>query len=81
MVALSMTNPITPQKQRCKCGYPGEHHVGKKWYCDECYTNGDDEDQEKAYDSIRAVNSICNDFCTYLCNLVLLAQRWLGVTR
>ena len=81
MVALSLQAPTISQKTRCSCGYPGSRRLGKKWYCEECYTNGDDEDQEKAHDSVRDFNDICNNLRGYLHHIVLLAQRRLGVTR
>lgn len=75
MVALSLTRPLLPQKPKCKCGYPGNHHVGKDWYCDECYTNGNDEKTEKTYDPFRASNNVLYDFRTHLRNIMLRAQR------
>lgn len=30
--------------QYCACGERGEHWDGTRWYCGECYDNGDDED-------------------------------------
>ena len=82
MVALSLQAPTISQKTRCSCGYPGSHHVGKNWYCDECYINGDDEEeQEKAHDPVRGFNDICNNLRGYLHHIMLLAQRRLGVTR
>jgi hypothetical protein len=37
--------PGLPWK-KCACGEDGSFKVGKKWYCAECYYNGDDEDDE-----------------------------------
>jgi hypothetical protein len=34
----------TIEKVECSCGLPGAVYVGNKWYCFDCFTNGDDED-------------------------------------
>ncbi len=40
-----------------------------------------DTKTEKTHDYVRALNDICSDFHTYLHDIVLYTQRWLGVTR
>lgn len=82
MVNLSLVSTgLLPQKTKCDCGHPGIHLVGKKWYCTECFINGDDEEQEEAYEHIRFFNHIRNNFRRYLRNYMLHAERWLGITR
>lgn len=47
MVSLNIRATMTPQKNPdCKCGYPGEVKLGKRWYCKICLDNGDDEDAD-----------------------------------
>jgi hypothetical protein len=47
--------PDAPQSKRCPdgtlrychCGLRGEVWDGKRWYCFECYDNGDNGDEEE----------------------------------
>lgn len=46
MVSLSITQTTktSQKKPDCKCGWPGEVKIGRRWYCKYCLDYGDDED-------------------------------------